>query len=235
MSADFDARLGCDDVSLTRRDCELLEAVAEHESLNAAADALDRSYSHAQRRIVELEEAFGSLVERSRGGSGGGGSELTETARQLLIKFARLQTEFAGVADTAETILRGSVVARDGELTTVETDAGRVRAVTPEQCEQVEITIRADTVTLNNPTDAPEPDATSARNRFEGVVARIDRGTSLALVDVDIGVSVGVGAATTLSALVTRSSLDQLDLAVDDDIIASFKATATRAVPAAPA
>lgn len=226
VSADFDARLGRGEVSLTARDRELLAAVAEHGSLNAAAEALDRSYAHAQRRVVELEEAFGSLVERSRGGSGGGGSQLTATAEGLLAKFDRLQAEFTGVAEADETVLCGEVVERDGELATVETAAGRVRAVAPGESDAVEVTVRADTVTLNRPADAPQPGNTSARNRFEGTVVAVERGETLASVRVD------VGATSDLVALVTLTSVDRLDLAPGTGVVASFKATATRAVPA---
>jgi molybdate transport system regulatory protein len=225
VAPDFDARLGRGDVSLTAGDRELLEAIAAEGSLNAAAERLGRSYSHAQRRVVELEEAFGPLVERNRGGSGGGGSELTDTARQLLAKLDRLQAEFAGVAEAEETVLAGTVVRRDGELAILETVAGEVRAVTPPAAERADVTVRADTVTLHDPADAPEPDDTSARNRFVGTVTSVERGESLARVGVD------VGADSDLVATVTVASVDRLELAPDDDIAASFKATATRAVP----
>jgi len=225
ISADFDARLGRGEVSLTAADQELLEAVAAEGALNAAADALDRSYSHAQRRVVEFEGAFGPLVERSRGGAGGGGSELTDTARRLLAKLDRLQAEFAGVAETEETVLPGAVGRRDGELAVVDTTAGEVRAVTPSDAERVDVAVRADTVTLHHPADAPAPDDTSARNQFAGTVTDIERGASLARVAMDIG------AEADLVATVTTASIDRLSLMPGDDIVASFKATATRAVP----
>jgi molybdate transport system regulatory protein len=225
IAADFDARLGRGDVSLTAADRELLTAIEAEGSLNAAATALDRSYAHAQRRVVELEEAFGPLVERSRGGSGGGGSELTDTARQLCSKFDRLRAEFAGVADAEEIVLPGTVTERDGELAVVETAAGEVRAVTAPDAERVEVAVRADTVTLHRPDDAPAPGETSARNRFAGTVTGVDRGESLVRVRID------VGADAPLVATVTTDSADRLDLGAGDAVVASFKATATRAVP----
>lgn len=224
VTADFDARLGRGDVSLTGRDRELLEAVAEYGSLNRAADELDRSYAHAQRRVVELEEAFGPLVERNRGGTGGGGSELTDVAEQLLAQFNRLRAEIAGVAAVEETILRGTVVARDGELTTVETPVGPVRAIVSKSVDEgtaVEITVRADTVTLHAPGEAPDPTGTSARNQFRGTVADVDAGESIALV------TVAVDADTNVSALVTRASLEKLSVSAGDELVISFKATAT--------
>lgn len=223
-TADVEVQLGQDDVALTARDRQLLQAVAAHGSLNSAADALGRSYAHAQRRIVELEDAFGPLVDRSRGGSGGGGSELTATAEQLLARFQRLQAEFDGVATAEETVLRGTVVDRDGELATVETPPGTVRAIVDTEAspgDAVEVGIRADTVTLNAPPEAPEPAGTSARNQFAGTVERIDEGTSIALV------ALAIDPDTTLSALVTDTSLDKLDITAGAELVASFKATAT--------
>ncbi|KOX94612.1 molybdenum-binding protein [Haloarcula rubripromontorii] len=223
-TADVEVQLGQGDVALTARDRTLLQAVAAHGSLNAAADALGRSYAHAQRRIVELEEVFGPLVDRSRGGSGGGGSELTATAEQLLARFQRLQAEFDGVATAEETVLSGTVVDRDGELATVETPPGTVRAIVDTEAspgDAVEVGIRADTVTLNAPPEAPEPAGTSARNQFAGTVDRIDEGTAIALV------ALAIDPDTTLSALVTDTSLDKLDISEGADLVASFKATAT--------
>lgn len=226
VSPDFDARLGRGDVSLTAGDRELLEAIATEGSLNAAAERLGRSYSHAQRRVVELEEVFGPLVERNRGGSGGGGSELTDGARDLLASFDRVRIGFEGVTEVAETVLRGTVCERDGELAAVETAAGEVLALVPDGDvgAEVDLVLRADAVTLNDPDDVPVPEATSARNRFDGEVVDVDPGETIARVAVD------VGAGTRLLALVTRRSREYLELSPGDRVVASFKATATRGV-----
>jgi len=242
---EFEARIGAGEVVFDAEDARLLRAVDEHESLNAATEALGRSFAHAQRRIVALEEAFGTLVERRRGGAGGGGSELTEGARDLLAAFARLRAEYARVARTEWTVVSGTVVARAGELLTVDTPLGELRALGRGVGEDtggtettlagatagedadagpvaVEVAIRADALTLTR--SAPEPDDTSARNQFSGTVAGIDRGASVALVTVDVG-------SATLSALVTTDSLERLGLETGEDVVASLKATATRAIP----
>ncbi|UPV75376.1 TOBE domain-containing protein [Halorussus limi] len=226
MDAGFEAHLRADEVEFDAADAELLRAVDEQGSLNRAADALGRSYSRAHQRLTALEDALGPLVARQRGGSGGGGSRLTDEARDLLTRFERLRAEFTGTAEVEETVLSGSVVAREGELATVETPAGRVRALAPAtDAEDVQVAIRADAVTLHAPDDAPAAEATSARNRFAGTVAAIDAGEQVARVFVD------VDADATLAALVTMSSVEKLDLAAGSDVVASFKATATRASP----
>lgn len=225
LRAGFEAQLEKSGVDFTARDAQLLEAIDEHASLNGAAEALSRSYSRSQRRVVELEEAFGPLVERRRGGSGGGGSTLTETARALLNEFDRLRVEFTGVADTEETVLEGQVIESEGGLATVETAAGPIRALVPATTRNVRVSIRADAVTLHAPESVPETE-TSARNRFRGKVVSVETNGALARVALD------VGADSHLAALVTQASIATLDLAPGNAVDASLKATATRAFPA---
>lgn len=221
----LEMRLAVGDAVVTERDVVLLETIEQHGSIHAAAHALERSYSHAQRRVVELEEALGPLVERQRGGSGGGGSSLTEDARELLARFERLETAAEGLTAVEETVLPGTVIERDGELGTVDCDPGRLRALVPPEGEAVTVAIRSDTVTLTPPEETPAPDETSARNRFSGVVESVESGESVARV------RLAVGSGVSLAALVTHTSVDRLDLAPGRQVVASFKATATRATP----
>ncbi len=225
MDASFDAQLRAGPVEFTQRDASLLDAVDEVGSIHAAADELGRSYSRSHQRITALEDAFGDLVERQRGGASGGGSTLTENARQLLSRFERLRTEYSSIAETTEAVLDGAVTTRTGDIGTVETAAGPVRAIVPRNTDSVQVGIRADTVTLHERAETPRATATSARNHFEGVVTGIDRGDGISLV------SLGVGAEDPLYALVTRDSSERLDLEEGRQVVASFKATATRATP----
>lgn len=222
---DFEAFLRTEEIDFEADDAALLRAIDDHGSLNRATEALGRSFSHAQRRIVALEGAFGTLVERRRGGSGGGGSELTTEARELLARFDRLRAEFTGVAQATRTVIEGTVTGRDGELVTVETPAGAIRALAPADATDLAVSVRADTVTLTAPDDAPEPAETSARNAFFGRVATVEPGETVARVAVDIG------ADEPLVALVTDESVSTLALSPGREVVASFKATATRGVP----
>lgn len=222
-TASVEAHVEADGVTFTARDAALLRSIDEHGSLNTASAALGRSFAHAQRRIVELEDAFGPLVERTRGGQGGGGSELTGGARDLLARLDRLIAEGAGLVEVDQTTLRGSVVDRDGELGTVDTPAGRVRALVPSGAETVAVSVRSDAVTLHEP---PGPDATSALNRFLGTVIDLEHGDAIAAVTLQVSPEVS------LVALLTLQSTARLDLAVGTELVATFKATATRAVAA---
>jgi len=223
MDADFAARLQAGEETVDAADVALLRAVAAHDSLNAAADELDRSYSRAHARIKDLEAALGPLVARERGGVGGGGSKLTENARKLLARFARLEAALDRTAHIEKVVLDGDVVQRDGELAVVETPAGRVQAVQFEPATRVQVTFRADAVTLHDPTAAPTADESSARNRFEGRVTDIDEHEALATV------TISVGSDTSITALITRDSLTELDINPGSSVLATVKATATRA------
>ncbi|WP_255194203.1 TOBE domain-containing protein [Natronobeatus ordinarius] len=220
----YRTELEVDGVTIDRRDVEMLEAIDDHGSMHAAADALGRSYARLQRRVVELEEAVGQLTERRRGGSGGGGTELTETATELLRQFDRHRTELAGVATVTESILEGTVQDRTGELATVETPAGPVVALVPAGAREVEISVRSDAVVLSDPDETPDTGGTSFRNRFDAVVTAVESGEAVANValELDGGVS--------LEALVTTGSRDALALEPGRRVVASFKATAARAI-----
>lgn len=222
---DFEARLYAAGVAFDASDAALLSAIEETGSLNAAAEAEGRSYSRAHKRLQALESAFGPLVERQRGGSDGGGSSLTDRARRVRSRFDRLRAELSGVAETETTVLAGTVIERDGELGVVETAAGDLRALVPPEASAVEVTIRADAVTLQAAESAPMANETSARNRFVGTVTEVSAGDAVVSVFVDIG------AERPLAALVTERSRDLLDLAPGRDVVASVKATTIRALP----
>ncbi|MFW6436343.1 MAG: TOBE domain-containing protein [Halococcoides sp.] len=175
--------------------------------------------------MTTLEEAVGPLVDRQRGGPSGGGSTLRPAAHALIARFARLRVALAGTATVERTVLAGTVSERDGELATVETPIGPIRGLCSGPGETVDVIVRADVVTLHRPDSAPPAADTSARNRFRGTIAALDRGETVATA------SVAVGESVTLPAIVTMDSVDLLDLEVGSDVVVSFKAAATRIVP----
>jgi molybdate transport system regulatory protein len=226
----FEAYLDADGVAFDADDATLLRAIDESGSVSGAAEALGRSRPRCLDRLRDLESAFGALVERRRGGSGGGGSELTDAGRDVLARYDRLRAALSGTAGVAETVVPGTVTAVDGELCVVETEGGPVRAVGDDGVRavgaRVQVSVRADAVTLHAPDDAPAAGATSARNRLDGTVAGFDRGDAVVRVAVDVGLR------DPLQALVTAESADRLGLELGTGVVASWKATATRATPA---
>lgn len=224
LQKSFEPHLVVDEVTITPRDIEMLRAIDRFGSMNRAAEELGRSYAHLQRRVVELEEVVGSITARQIGGKDGGGTELTTEARELIRQFERLRIELTGVTTISESVVRGTVTDRDGDLATVRTDAGEIMARAPEGAEEVEIAIRSDAVVLMEPGSRTQAH-TSLRNQLLGTVTAIEQHESIA--SVQVAVSEGVE----LTAVITATSLDSLGLAPGTEVIAAFKTTAARATP----
>jgi len=225
MDPDFDPYLSVGSATVDERDVALVRAVGREGSLNAAAAALDRSYSRAHRRLGTLEGELGTLLERQRGGADGGGSELTDAARALLATYDDLAAALDGTAATEHATLVGDVVDREGELATVDTPAGAVQAIYEGEAGRVRVRFPADAVTLTVPDRAPPHSAISARNRFEGEVTDVHIGTAIATVSIEVGASVP------LIVTLTRTSVEALDLGLETSVVATVKATATHAIP----
>ena len=232
MDTDVAVSLTADEVTVDASDAALLRAVDSEGSLNAAATALGRSYSRAHKRLTVLEETLGSLVERERGGEGGGGSVLTDRGRELLTQFARVRTVVSGTAAADVIALSGTVRERAGRLVTAESPAGELHAIvvgdresSVDTGDDVTVTLTADAVTLQEPDASLSATRTSARNRLRGTVTAVDECDGVATITVD------VGAATPIPVLVTSASRARLDLEPGDPVVATFKATAARVTP----
>lgn len=247
MDVGVEAHLRADDVTFGAADAELLRSVEARESVRGAAEVLGRSRARALNRIAALEEGFGPLVERQRGGADGGGSRLTADAETLLARFDRLRATLSETAAVSESVLSGKILDREGEFGSVKTDAGVVRALLVDRVlanggeggdregmpedrsaqldvgAQVQVSVQADAVTLYRPPDAPSDGETSARNRLSGTVAYVEAGESI------VRVGVEVGADAPLVALVTQESRRRLGIEPSMEVVASFKTTATRA------
>lgn len=80
-----------DEVVLSEYRARLLEAIAQHGSVAAAASALQLPVRTAWKKLREMEEAAGvPLLESGSGGSAGGGSVLTSEAEAMVAAFRRL-------------------------------------------------------------------------------------------------------------------------------------------------
>ena len=76
----------------------LLEGIARTGSITAAGRELGMSYKRAWMLIESLNAMFRApLVERARGGAGGGGAALTETGRQVLALYRQIEAASAEV------------------------------------------------------------------------------------------------------------------------------------------
>ncbi len=228
-----------DGVEFDGRDAALLRAVDAAGSVAGAAADLGRSRARALSRIEALESAYGTLVERRRGGEGGGGSRLAASGRALLDRYDRLQAVLAATAAVPETVLDGTVTAVDGELAAVDTAVGELSGLyggvdaggEASAGDTVQVRIGADAVTVNDAAGAVDPDATSARNRLGGRVQSIEPGETVSTVRIAVEGADAGDRDTEVTALITGESVGRLGLAPGDRVSIRWKATATRLVP----
>jgi molybdate transport repressor ModE-like protein len=79
-------------VALSEWRVRLLEAVAEHGSLVAAAKSLGVPHRTAWQRIREMEACLGvQLLETTSGGQRGGSSQLSPAASDLVERYGKLR------------------------------------------------------------------------------------------------------------------------------------------------
>lgn len=70
----------------------LLKLIEKHGSIRKAAKELGCSYMFAWVQLEEMERKLGTpVVLTKRGGTTGGGAELTNTARVLLDKYDKIE------------------------------------------------------------------------------------------------------------------------------------------------
>lgn len=74
--------------------CRILKEIARTGSINKAAKNLDMSYRHAWSYISSSEKRLGKpILVKAKGGERGGGTILTEYAKDLLEKFEKLEED----------------------------------------------------------------------------------------------------------------------------------------------
>lgn len=212
-----------DSVEFDARDVILLREIDAVGSVAKASTNLGRSRARDLSRIETLETVFGTLVERHRGGSGGGGSKLTTNAKQLLNRYERLQTALTATAQVPETVLHGTVTNVTGELADVETAVGLVRGLHDgiSVGAQVQARVSGDALTIHDSVTDPDPDSTSARNRLRGIISGIERGQTLFTVSIDVEEA-------TFRVLITEESATRLGIEPGSSVRLTWKATATR-------
>jgi len=89
-----------EDIAFGPGKAELLEAIQRAGSISAAAKTLDMSYRRAWMLVETMNSCFESpLVKSAKGGSGGGGAEVTPEGLALLQAFRRMEQNVAQVVD----------------------------------------------------------------------------------------------------------------------------------------
>lgn len=79
---------------------QLLRAIDRYGSINQAAKEINISYRKAWGYIKAMEDRLGmDLVERQTGGLNGGGTILTEQAKDFILRYETLDEKIKAYAD----------------------------------------------------------------------------------------------------------------------------------------
>ena len=83
---------------------EILEAIAEENSISKAAETLRMSYRYVWNYIKKIERILGEpIVETHKGGkTGGGGAKLTASGQKLLSEYKKLESYFSEVLSDSD-------------------------------------------------------------------------------------------------------------------------------------
>lgn len=232
----------------------LLERIGELGSIAKAAKAAGVSYKTAWETVDAVNNLAGfPLVERTVGGRSGGGTVLTEKGREVVRtyrvireehrKFLASIRERIGVVDpcypfnrritmriSARNVFAGKVAAiRRGavnaevvlalpggqEIAAVVTN-GAVGNLGLKEGMDAYAIVKASSVLIGK---GLKRESVSARNVLRGKIAALSEGP------VSAEVTVVLGNANTLAAVITEESLRSLDLKVGEEVCAVFKAS----------
>lgn len=239
--------------SFSHEQIDLLQAIRDAGSISAAAKQVGISYKTAWDRIDAMNNlADKPLVVRSAGGAHGGGTQLTEFGEKILSGFHALQNEHEEFisrlgdqlsdVDDITRFIQGSKLktsARNqyrGVIKTVTPGAvnsevelslgeklSLIAIVTNDSRERLELKPGVDVIALIKASwvilSKDSGVLTSARNQLSGVVSQIHHG------EVNTEVSLNLGDGKTLSAIITRASLDEMGIKEGDRLSALFKAS----------
>ncbi len=78
---------------------DMLEHIAEEGSISAAARRMGMSYRRAWLLVDTMNQCFRSpLVEKVKGGKGGGGARITDLGREVLHRYRKMESDAMGAA-----------------------------------------------------------------------------------------------------------------------------------------
>lgn len=236
------SRVGADRVAL-------IEAIDALGSISAAAKQVGLSYKGAWDAVQALNNLFDApLIAAAPGGKSGGAAHATDRGRAVAQAFRKVQAQVdaafarleAGMGDetslfwslgmrtSARNALRGKVSAvTDGAVSAeVVLDLGEgveiVAILTRPSIDELGLKPGVPAIALIKSSFVilakGEGLMTSARNQIAGTVARREDGT------VNSEISVAIGGAKTLTAVITLESAKALDLKIGDAVTALIKA-----------
>lgn len=236
------ARVGAERIAL-------LEAIGTHRSISAAARALGIGFRSAWDAVQAMNNLFEApLVQAQPGGAKGGRAEVTPRGLAVIAAFKRVERELGSLVDdfghglaagdvlwtlgmktSARNALRGTIAGiREGGVTAEVTlgiapDVEVVASLTRRSVRELGLEVNRPAIALIKSSFVilavgDEAPRTSARNVLSGTVVRRDDGAVTSEVVLELA------GAKTLSATITRTAANDLDLKVGDPAFALIKA-----------
>ncbi|ALK09266.1 TOBE domain-containing protein [Blastochloris viridis] len=231
----------------------LLEAVAEHGSITKAAEAVGFSYKTAWDAVAAINNLLPTPAFVTKtGGRKGGGAEVTEEGRRLIVAFRRLEEMLGrisaaiaeeGLQNIDDLLLWGMTMklsARNAIRCEVsEVRSGPVSVV-------VKLRVPPDTTITAVVTNGaaaelglvPGRQAVALVKSSSVMLAPVDEvprlsvrnriiGTVARRIDSEVGseIAIDIGGGKTLLSVVTREGADELGAEVGSQVCALFKAT----------
>lgn len=103
--------------TVTHRTMELLEAIEQVGSLNAAAKQLGVSYSHSWNELNRLNcQLDMPVMITQRGGKGGGVAKLTAEGKFLLRRYRAARDTFAAAIEQHNDVSDETVKTKDSQM-----------------------------------------------------------------------------------------------------------------------
>jgi len=233
---------------------DLLQRIADTGSITKAAKSMGMSYKAAWDAVDAMNNLAGEpLVERVTGGKGGGGTRLTARGQRLVAAFRLIEEEHRrflhtlgeNIEDFTDTYqlmrrLNMKTSARNqfyGKVTEIHSGAVNdeivvalqggdriVAVITQESTRHLGLRPGVDVVALIKApwvmvAEAGDGLKLSAQNRLAGTVVKLQRGA------VNAEVVIQLPGGTTVCAVISNDSADELDLAEGKPAVAIFNAS----------
>ncbi|HYC42312.1 MAG TPA: TOBE domain-containing protein [Noviherbaspirillum sp.] len=231
---------------------DLLQRIAGTGSISQAAKSMGMSYKAAWDAVDAMNNLAGEpLVERVSGGKGGGGTRLTERGKRLVAAFRIIEEEhqrflhalgeniddFTGTYQlfrrlNMKTSARNQFYGKVAEIRSgavndeiaVELQGGDhiVAVITQESTRHLDLHPGSDVVALIKAPwvmVATENIRMSAQNRLSGTVVKLQHGA------VNAEVIIQLAGGTTVCAIISNDSADELELAEGKPAAAIFNAS----------
>lgn len=244
---------GKDHGPIGRDRISMLEAVAEHGSITQAAKVLGFSYKAVWDGVSAINNLLPhpALVAQA-GGRGGGGAELTEEGRRLIVAFRRLEDKLSRISqaiaeeglDEHTDLLFWSVAMKTSARNVFRCQVTEVRRAPV----NVEVKLRLSNenfivaVITNDSADelglVPGREAVAlVKSSFVILIGgdvtpqvsagNVIRGTVIERIDggVNSEIVLDIGAGKTLTSVITKEGADDLHLALGDPVCAMFNAS----------